>query len=445
MRGPNPPRDARYFPRIFIPFSPSWHWHFPPGQGKIDALRHAFRPMIYLDHNATTPPLPEVVDAVARWQRDAFANPGSRHAAGRRARQVLEQARESLAALLGAFPDEVVFTSGGTESNNAALLGFCQGTPGTIALTPGEHPAVLETCRSLAARGYTLCELPVDAAGQLVDDGLLPDPAGGPPRLPPQTRLVAVLLAHNETGVLQSVGPLAHACLRQRVPLHLDALQAVGKIPVDFHALQAATLAVGAHKFGGPRGVGALLVRRGTRLAPTLFGGHQEEGRRPGTEPVPLIAGMALALELSLRDHATRIARLTRLRDLLEAGLRERCPPVVLNGSRDQRLPNTLNVAFPGVDGEALLVALDLAGIACSLGSTCASGSAEPAPILVAMGVPPEWLLSAVRFSLGPDTTDAEIHTAIERISRTVTALRSVQPASLSAAGSGPPRRGSHG
>lgn len=400
--------------------------------------------MIYLDHNATTPPLPEVVDAVARWQRDAFANPGSRHAAGRRARQVLEHARESLASLLGAFPDEVVFTSGGTESNNAALLGLSQGTPGTLALTPGEHPAVLETATALTARGHTLHELPLDREGRLVNDGLVPDPAGGPPRLPPHTRLVAILLAHNETGVIQSVAPLAQACLRQRVPLHLDALQAVGKIPVDFHALQAATLALGAHKFGGPRGVGALLIRRGVRLAPTLFGGHQEEGRRPGTEPVPLIAGMALALELSLRDHASRVARLTHLRDQLEAGLREHCPPVVLNGSRDHRLPNTLNVAFPGLDGEALLVALDLAGVACSLGSTCASGSAEPAPILVAMGVPPEWLLSAVRFSLGPHTTEAEIHAAIERISRTVLALRSAQSAPLAASWSASPRGGPH-
>lgn len=405
--------------------------------------------MIYLDHNATTPPLPEVVDAVARWQRDAYANPGSRHAPGRRARQVLEHARESVASLLGAFPDEVVFTSGGTESNNAALLGFCQGTPGAIVITPGEHPAVLETCRALVPRGFTLWELPLDREGRLRTTGEGPTPvdpvatggcresaaamltdagAGATPwRLPPATRVVAVLLAHNETGVVQEVGPLAGACLEQRVPLHLDALQAVGKIPVDFHALRAATLAVGAHKLGGPRGVGALLVRRGVRLAPTHFGGHQEEGRRPGTEPVPLIAGLALALEISVHEQERTRLRLEQLRDLFEAGLRERAGPVVLNGSREQRLPNTLNLAFPGVDGEALLVALDLAGVACSLGSACASGSAEPAPVLVAMGIPREWLLSSIRFSLGRDTTEGDIRSAIEIVARTVQTLRSTR------------------
>ncbi|RPI82844.1 MAG: aminotransferase class V-fold PLP-dependent enzyme, partial [Planctomycetaceae bacterium] len=205
-----------------------------------------------------------------------------------------------------------------------------------------------------------------------------------------------------------------------------DGLQAVGKIPVNFHDLGCATLAIGAHKFRGPRGTGALLIRRGWNIAPSAFGGHQEAGRRPGTEAVPLIAGMVRALELFHEDQHAAMERQTRLRDVLEAGLRERCPPVVLNGSRDHRLPNTLNIAFPAVDGEALLVALDLAGIACSLGSTCASGSAEPAPVLLSMGKPSEVLLSSVRFSLGPATTDDEIDRSIRLISETVLRLRAL-------------------
>jgi cysteine desulfurase len=381
--------------------------------------------MIYLDNNATTPPHPEVVDVISRVSRDAFANPGSPHAFGRRARRVLESCRESFAHLLGAHPDEVVFTSGGTEANNLAVRGLTAGTPGLIALTRGEHPAVLQACLSRETAGFELAWLPVDAEGRLV----LTDPVEQSPWFTSRLRLVSLILAHNETGVLQDPLPLAQACLRHRVPLHIDALQAVGKIPVSFRALDCATLAVGAHKFQGPRGIGALLIRRGWNLAPQAWGGHQESERRPGTEAVPLIAGMVRALELFHADVDERMARQTRLRDRLEQGLRQGCPPVVLNGSRTHRLPNTLNVGFPGLDGEALLVALDLAGVACSLGSACASGSAEPAPVLVAMGRPAELLLSSVRFSLGPQTTDADIDEAIRIVSETVQRMRSTHAA----------------
>lgn len=373
---------------------------------------------IYLDNNATTRPLPEVVEVMARHWRDSFANPGSRHGAGRRARQVLEAARESMAAILGADPDEVIFTSGGTESNNMAVLGFTSGTPGTIALTAGEHPAVMETCRHLEANGWKLQMLPVDAEGRLLSPPL--SKGGREEKL----RLICVILAHNETGVIQDLEPLAELCRVQRIPLHVDAVQAVGKIPVDFHAMGAATLALGAHKFCGPRGIGALLLSRGWKLAPSSFGGHQEAGRRPGTEVVPLIAGMAKALELFHHEQQIRIARTAQLRDRLERGLAEACPPVVINGSRAHRLPNTLNVAFPGVDGEALLVSLDLEGIACSLGSTCASGSAEPAPVLLAMNAPQEVLRSSVRFSVGIENTAAEIDRAIQIIAGVVQRLR---------------------
>ncbi len=427
--------------------------------------------MIYLDNNATTQPLSEVVEVMARHWRDSFANPGSRHAPGRRARQVLEAARESIASILGAEPDEVIFTSGGTESNNMAVLGFTAGPPGTIGLTAGEHPAVLETCRFLEGKGWRLQFLPVDGDGLLaaasidafigdketgrggdkekdggsgsrfsLSPGLLVSPSSGDsasghtattPPLPPlakggrtDVRLVTAILAHNETGVIQDLGPLAGACREQGALLHIDAVQAVGKIPVNFCDLGAASLALGAHKFYGPRGVGALLLRRGLKLAPSAFGGHQEAGRRPGTEVVPLIAGMARALELFAANREQRIAHTGAMRDLLEQRLAELCPPVVLNGSRERRLPNTLNLAFPGADGEALLVALDLEGVACSLGSTCASGSAEPSPVLLAMNRPREVWHSSVRFSVGIDTTREEIEQAALVIARIVARLR---------------------
>jgi cysteine desulfurase len=382
--------------------------------------------MIYLDNNATTQPLPEVVEVMARHWRDSFANPGSRHAPGRRARQVLEAARDSIASILGAEPDEVIFTSGGTESNNMAVLGFTAGPPGAIGLTAGEHPAVLETCRFLEGKGWALQFLPVDGEGLLAD--LPPLARGGQGGSEgvgnADSKLVTVILAHNETGVIQDLGPLASACREHGALLHIDAVQAVGKIPVNFHGLGAASLALGAHKFYGPRGVGALLLRRGLKLAPSAFGGHQEAGRRPGTEVVPLIAGMARALELFAANREQRISHTRAMRDLLEQRLADLCPPVVLNGSRERRLPNTLNLAFPGADGEALLVALDLEGVACSLGSTCASGSAEPSPVLLAMNRPREVWHSSVRFSVGIDTTREEIEQAAQIIAKIVARLR---------------------
>lgn len=386
---------------------------------------------IDLDNNATTRPLPEVVELMSQLWREAYANPGSRHSAGRRARQVLENARESIAERLGAHPDEVIFTSGGTESNNLALLGWARGIrpgadanssgtelPGTIALTAGEHPSVMESCRHLQSRGWRLHELAVAPDGRLRQDVIA--------RLPPEgVQLVTVILAHNETGVVQDVRPLAEFCRDRQIPLHTDAVQGVGKIPVDFHALGAATLALAAHKFHGPRGVGALLLRRGWKLPSVTFGGHQEAEHRPGTEAVPLIAGMARALELFHHDQARRIEHWTTLRDALQQGLLQQCSPgVVVNGSQAHRLPNTLNIAFPGVDGEALLVALDLEGIACSLGSTCASGSAEPAPALVAMGCPEELLRSSLRFSVGLENTSEEIERAVGIIAGIVRRLR---------------------
>lgn len=376
---------------------------------------------IYLDHNATTRPWPEVIETVAYHLQHSYANPGSRHAEGRKARKVLESSRETIASILGAYPEEVIFTSGGTEASNLALFGAALSmTAGTIALTAGEHPATMEACKSLKPHGWKLTTLPVDHDGRL-----RPLECGAAsPFWTDDIKVTTVILAHNETGVIQDVRPLAALCQEHGAFCHIDAVQAVGKIEVHFTELGATSLAFGAHKFHGPRGIGGLLLKKGVTLAPFEFGGHQESGRRPGTEMVALAAGMAKALELWHCERHERTARLKELRDRLEAGLLDRCPWAVVNGSREHRLPNTLNIAFPGLDGEAILVNLDLEGIACSLGSTCASGSAEPAPALVAMGAPPEVYKASVRFTVGLENKLSEMDDAAERIGRVIARLR---------------------
>ncbi len=376
---------------------------------------------IYLDNNATTRPLPEVIDIVAQHLGESFGNPGSRHAAGRKARVVLEDARETIARILGAEPEEVIFTSGGTESTNLALFGFAAGNPGLVLTTAGEHPATSESIAALAERGWSSRSLQVDRDGRLLSDELETLPWE-------DIRLATVILAHNETGVVQDLGPLSEACREHEIPLHVDAVQAVGKIPVDFHRLGATSLALGAHKFHGPRGIGALLLRDGCRLAPFEYGGHQEAGRRPGTEVVALAAGMARALESWDADRTARTDWIQTLRDRLQAGLEEAAGPTIINGHPDHRLPNTLNIAFPGLDGEAILVALDLEQVACSLGSTCSSGSTEPAPALVAMGRTEEVFRASVRFSVGLENTVEDIDEAVRRVSGVVARIRESAP-----------------
>jgi len=373
--------------------------------------------LIDLDANATTACLPDVIEAVARCLAECPGNPGSRHALGRRARQVLESSRESIAAILDADPEELLFTSGGTEANNLALFGLARGPAKTIVLSPGEHPSNLEACRTLMKRGWALNRLPVNPEGHFT--------AGSLASLQwPDVGLATTILAHNETGVIQDVGPLIAECHAHGVPIHLDGVQAVGKIDVSFHQLEATSFSFGAHKFHGPRGVGGLLLRQGTKFSPLMHGGHQEQSRRPGTEPVALIAGMAKALELWHRDRLQRDKHLTALRDRLEAMLVELAAPVIVHAAGARRLPNTLNIAFPGLDGEALLVALDLAGVCCSLGSTCASGSMEPAPILLAMGCSSEIAKASVRFTLSVLNTADEIDDAARRIAAVATRLR---------------------
>jgi cysteine desulfurase len=371
---------------------------------------------IDLDQNATTPLDPAVLEAMRpHWL--AAGNAESRHAAGRSARRAWDDAVGLVAQVLGAGPADVVFTSGGTEANNLAMFGLAGSVGGRVLISPIEHPAVAEAAVDLQRLGMAL-----DVAG-VRPDGVVCAPAMAA-LIGQDTRLAALMLANNETGAIQPVAELAQLAADRGVPVHTDGVQAVGRIPVNFKGLGVATLAASGHKFHGPAGIGVLLVRPGVVLPPRLFGGGQQRGRRPGTAPVALAVGLAEALQLWHASRLERIERWTRLRDRLEAGLVAALGPtmVVRNGPLDQdlRLPQTLNVGFPGLDGEALLMQLDLAGIAASLGSACASGSLRPSPVLVAMGVPADRLKSSVRFSLGAMTTGAEVDEATRRIAAVV-------------------------
>ena len=369
---------------------------------------------IYLDHNATTPLDPEVFEAM-RPHFLAAGNAESRHSAGRAARRAWEGARETVARILGADPDEVVFTSGGTEANNLAVFGLSapERGPGRVVSSPIEHPAVAEPVARLEAEGFAVDRPDVDREG-IADADRMAD------AFRPETRLATLMLASNETGALQPVAGLADRAREQEIPVHTDAVQAVGRIPVDFHALGVATLSASAHKFHGPAGSGLLLVRRGIKLRPGLLGGGQQQGRRPGTVAVPMAVGLASALDRWYAEAESRRARWVALRDRLESGLVASLGAgrVVRNGPSDgaKRLPQTVNLGFPGLNGDALLMQLDLAGVCASLGSACASGSTRPSPTLVAMRVPDESLRSSVRFSLGAGTTGAEIDEAVARI-----------------------------
>jgi cysteine desulfurase len=368
---------------------------------------------IYLDHAATTPLLPEAWEAMRPVSAEAFGNPASAHHAGRRARRVLEDAREKVAALLGAFPDEVIFTSGATEANNLAISGLAGDPPGRLAASRIEHPCVIEPLNQLAARGFAIEWLPVGQRGVVECGSLAPRVTRDSLRESPTFKLVALMLANHETGAIQPVRELAARF--PDTPFHCDAAQAVGKIPVSFHDLGVTTLTASAHKFRGPAGVGVLLLKRVAKLRPLFHGGHQQRGHRPGTEPAALAVGLAVALEHAVRHMQEHAAAMTGLRQRLLHRLRQEGPPVVVNGpppGDPDSLPTILNVSFPGCRADVLLMALDLAGVACSTGSACSSGSLLPSPVLAAMGVPDEVLKSAMRFSFGPTTTAAEIDAA---------------------------------
>ncbi len=374
--------------------------------------------MIYLDNNATTALDPEVFEAMRPYFLRA-GNAESRHSAGRAARRGWETAKETVARVLGADPSEVIFTSGGTEANNLAIFGLAgaENAAGHVVSSPIEHPAVAEPLARLESSGFVVDRRPVNAEG-------LADASAMARAIRDETRLATLMLANNETGAIEPVAALAALAAQRGVPVHTDAVQAVGRIPVNFHAMGVTTLAASAHKFHGPMGAGLLLVRAGVRLGSRLFGGGQQQGRRPGTIAVPLAVGLARALELWHAEASARIERWTRLRDRLEARLVAvlGVDRVVRNGPTEPalRLPQTLNIGFPGLDGDALLMQLDLAGVCASLGSACASGSTRPSPTLIAMRVPEDRLRSSVRFSLGATTTEAEIDAAARLVSAVV-------------------------
>jgi cysteine desulfurase len=378
---------------------------------------------IYLDNNATTPVLPEVLEAMRECYAAPYLNPASQHEFGRRARHVLEEARERIGELVGANmagrdADQIVFTSGGTEANNLAIRGLtspvrlrlCDNSPPPhLIVSAIEHPSVTAVAEHLAARGWAVDQLGVDCHGVIRADEL-------PGLMRPETGLVAAMLANNETGVIQPLAKLAAICAERNVPIHTDAAQIVGKLPVSFRELGVATMSFAAHKFHGPLGIGALVVRHDVELAPQLFGGFQQAGLRPGTESVALAVGMLRALELWHAERDERITRLTQLRDGLERAICAGWPMAVVIGAGSERLPNTSNIAFAGLDRQALFIALDQAGVACSTGSACASGSSEPSPTHLAMGLDPAVVGSALRLSFGATTTAAGLGEATRRI-----------------------------
>ena len=372
----------------------------------------------YLDCNATAPLLPACAAAMAEVAAQARGNPSSLHALGRQSRARIDEARQEVAELVGAKAEDVTFTSGGTEANVWALqAAFADrsGAAAGLAVTAVEHSSILETARELARQGVSLQVLPVDARGALL-----------PIALARGTRLLAAMAANNETGTLFDVAGLAAVAHAAGARLHCDAVQALGKIVVDTGAWDADSGSVSAHKIGGPQGIGALVTRPGLTLSPLLRGGGQERGRRSGTENVMAIVGFGAAARETQRQWATAAVRARDLRDRLEARLLAALPGCAVQGDRERRLPNTSSLAFPGVKGEALVVHLDALGICVSTGSACSSGSSKPSHVLVAMGVTPAELGGALRVSLGPATTEAEIEMAGDAIVIAVRRLRAL-------------------
>ncbi len=379
---------------------------------------------VYLDHNATTPVAPEVLAAMLPYFSEEYGNASSIHTFGQRARGAVEEARESVAALLGARPAEIMFSSGGTESNNHAIFGVAGAVSGGrkhVITSAIEHSAVLDPCRALEKRGVAVTFLPVDR------DGVV-NPEDVRRAIRPETVLITIMLANNELGTIEPIAEIGKIAAEARVTLHTDAVQAAGKIPINVTKLGVHLLSISAHKLYGPKGMGALYVRKGTRLEPLLYGGHSERDRRPGTEDVTSIAGLGKAAELALSRMKEEGQRLSRLRDRLENGLLERIPHASVNGSRALRTPNTTNLTLPFIEGEAMVIALDLKGIACSTGAACSSGAVEPSHVLTAIGLAPEDARATLRLSLGHQTTDEEIDFALDTIPPVIDRLRQMSP-----------------
>ncbi len=388
---------------------------------------------VYLDFNATTPVEPAVLDAMLPYFSSDFGNAASIHTPGQRARAAVETAREQVATLIGARPQEIVFTSGGTESDNHAIFGAvgqaflpvsssrnANASPHIIT-TAVEHEAVLNACQALEKEGVRVTYLPHDREG-LIDLAELRR------AIRPETILITMMHANNELGTVQPLEEIGRIAREADVYFHTDAVQSAGKIPIDVNALGVDLLSISGHKFYAPKGIGALYVRGGTRLRQLLYGGHHQRGFRPGTENVAGIVGLGKAAEIARKSLAEDTRRISALRDKLQQGLLHRIPQSRVNGGAAPRTPNTTNLMFPGVEGEALLIALDLKGLACSTGAACSSGAVEPSHVLTAIGLPPEEARASLRFSLGRYTTSAEIDFALSVVPAAVAQLRELSP-----------------
>lgn len=379
---------------------------------------------VYLDHNATTPLHPEVLEAMLPFLKEKFGNPSSIHRFGREVRAAIDRAREAVAKLLNADPSEVYFTSGGTESDNLAIKGVAlalRNRGNHIITSSVEHHAVLHTCQFLETQGFEVTYLPVDRYGMV-------DPDDVRRAITDRTILVSIMHANNEVGTIQPIAEIGRITREKGVYFHTDAVQSVGKLPINVEAMNIDLLSLSGHKLYGPKGVGALYLRRGLHLVPSAHGGAHERGQRAGTENVPGIVGLGRAVELAMVKMEPEAEYLRGLRDNLHELIVERIEDVHLNGHPTDRLSGTLNLSFAGIEGEALLLSLDLEGVAASSGSACTSASLEPSHVLLAMGVPPLLAHSSVRFSLGRDNTPEDVKYVAEVLLRIVDRLRRLSP-----------------
>jgi cysteine desulfurase len=379
----------------------------------------------YFDHNATTPVAPEVLEAMLPYLRDNYGNASSIHSFGQDARAAVERARRQVAALLNAKPSEIVFTSGGTESDNLAVLGVVRASDRDkrhVISTTIEHPAVLNTCRRLEEEGVEVTFLSAGENGVVSVDGLRA-------AIRPETVLITIMHANNELGTLQPIAEMAQLAREAGIPFHTDGVQSSGKIPVDVGELGVDLFSLSGHKIYAPKGVGALFVRKGTVLDAILFGGRHERGFRPGTENVPGIVGLGQAAALARKNLEQEGSRLSALRDRLEKGILEHVEFTTLNGEPSKRTPNTTNIRFEYIEGEAMVIALDLKGMAVSSGAACSSGAVLPSHVLTAIGLSTDQARSSLRFSLGKQNTDADVDALLKAILEVVTHLRKLSPA----------------
>lgn len=378
---------------------------------------------IYFDNNATTRVADEVFEEMKPYFCGLYGNPSSMHTFGGQIGRKIREARERVAGLLGCDPDEIIFTSCGTESDNAAIKGALAALPHKrkVITTRVEHPAVLSVCRDLQNQGYTVVELAVDKQGRL-------DPAELEERFDDDTAIVTIMYANNETGVIFPIEKVAKLVADRGAVFHTDAVQAVGKIPLNLSKSSIDLLSLSGHKLHGPKGVGVLYVRKGTRLSPFMLGGHQEAGRRAGTENVPGIIGLGKACELAEKHIDEESTKVKSLRDKLESAIMKSCPDCRINGDTKNRLPNTANISFEYIEGEAILLMLDKFGICASSGSACTSGSLEPSHVLRAMGVPFTAAHGSIRFSLSRYNTEDEVDYTIQKMPEIVNRLRELSP-----------------